>query len=93
LCAGHLEGLENRSGAFEVEGIVGQARHDFAEGDLKVCAIGYEWQGERDMSFGASRGTARWVVVVAVLLAAERGGTAAFAGGVEVGTDWERRGR
>jgi hypothetical protein len=85
---GCLEALQQQTGAFGVEGVVGDAQGDLGEGDLDGAATGEQGEAERGLGVGGAGVAgrrARRVMVVAELLAAEGERAAAMAGGMEMG--------
>jgi hypothetical protein len=85
---GDLEAVEEKSGAAGVEGVVGDALQDFADGGLDGGAVFWDGQGE----VGGPTASALWVrdwfaggvVVVAEFLLAEGGALAAASVGEDV---------
>ena len=75
---GHLEGEEEEAGAFEVEGVVGEAADDLGEGYLEILGVGDGRDVEGCTGVGSGRRAAGGVMVEAELLAAEGGGVAKF---------------
>ena len=86
--AGDLEAVEEEAGAFGVDGVLGEALEDLADGDLDGGAVFGVREGEGGLAAAAGAGVgggrAGGVVVVAEFFAAEGGAAALAAVGVDV---------